>query len=98
MKGVKRPSRRPAVEPHAFTRPEAARYLGISLSSVDKLVANGVLPLIKYPDIQKYLITRESLDRLMLQSETTVPTVPELCPQPTSKYGFLQVSMGKRKA
>lgn len=88
----KRTSTRPPVEPRGLTKKEAAKYLGLSESSLEKIVSKGRLRPIKYPGIQRYFFDRMALDLLIDQSGIAV--MPATMPAKVSKYGFLDVARG----
>jgi hypothetical protein len=90
------PTRRGVVaEPRGLPKRSAAAYLGVSITSLEKLVADGRLRPIRYPGIRKDFFDRRALDLLIEQSEAV--TVPATVPAKTSKYGFLQVARGGKR-
>lgn len=60
----------PAIDPNAiYSRQEAARLLGISLSTLKKLISNGHLRVSRPPGIRRIFIKGESIMAMLEATE-----------------------------
>lgn len=50
--------------PRAYSQTEAARLLGVSLSTVKLLISNGTLKTMKYPGVKRRLVPSLEISRL----------------------------------
>jgi len=91
---MKRQSRRPKIDPRVLNREEAAVYLGIGHTSLDGLVEEGIVNVIRYPGIRKDFFDRNELDGLIDRAKQSLKTLPTPLPTHGDKYGILRVARG----
>lgn len=92
---MKRQRRRPEIQSRMLSKAEAILYLGIGKTSMDKLISQGTIRVLRYDGIRKDFFDREELDgvidRIKLLSAETLPTA---LPTREDKYGILRAAMG----
>lgn len=81
------------VEPRVLTKLQAARYLGVSRTTLDKLVKDRVVTVIRYAGVRKDFFDRAELDRLIARSSQIENSTTPL-PLSGDKYGYLRIAMG----
>ena len=61
-----------------FTRPEAARALGITVWTLDRYIAEGALPVVRFPSVKhngersrRVLVASADLEKFVAQHRTT---------------------------
>lgn len=90
-------SRRPVIAPRGLNKVEAATYLGIGVTSLDKLIEQGIITKIRYPEIDKDVFDRLQLDGVIDRAVAPSETVPTLGPTSTDKHGFLRAARGEKR-
>lgn len=75
---------------------EAAKYLGVSLRSMARLIAEQEIEIIRLPGIRRNLFRTEDLEKLIKESRISFSTVPAIVP--TSGHNLANSGNGRHKS